>query len=291
MSFSIAGVRQNMKGFQAKKVTAIRSDRVVCVVKVGDVRVKAFQVFFGKDGSLFVTFPYFRHRTGILSSCGLPANGEAKSEVNLEQQGKVTSHLVKYSHHPDGSAHFSQTGKIVTAIKRQSVALDRQHRHIFSLIIQGLGGLEMAHPIKDVESSATRSLVDFEVDPCDAIRFVARWLDASKMRFSYPTDTIGPVGSLEDPDGVTRPYCLVASPHVYEKHLLALTCESTPKLGPEQEMFVFYGGFDPPEMMMDPTKEAGFLAFIYPVSAAETVKERIGTVDYIPTTRRRSFLT
>jgi len=46
-------------------------------------------------------------------------------------------------------------------------------------------------------------------------------------------------------------------------------------------MFVFYGGFDAPEIMMEPTKEAGFLAFIYPVSEAEKVKERLGSVDYI----------
>jgi hypothetical protein len=272
-----------MKGFQAKNVTAIRSDRVVCVVKVGAVRAKAFQVFFGKDGSLFVTFPYFRHRTGILSSCALPANGAEKSEVSLEAGGKVTSHLVKYSHHPDGRAHFSQTGKIVTAVKRQSIALDKQHGHIFSLIIQGLSGLEPAHPIKDV-SSATRSVVDFEVDPSDAIRFVARWFDVSRMRFSNPTITIGPIVPLEDPDGITRTGCIIASPHANAKHVLALTCASTPRLGPEPEMFVFYGGFDPPELMVDSTKDAGFLIFVYPVSAAEKVKERIGSVDYIPRT-------
>jgi hypothetical protein len=64
-------------------------------------------VFFGKDGDLFVTFPYFRHREGILSICRLQANGENQTTVNLEQGGKVTSHRVKYSHHLSGRAHFS----------------------------------------------------------------------------------------------------------------------------------------------------------------------------------------
>jgi hypothetical protein len=44
-------------------------------------------------------------------------------------------------------------------------------------------------------------------------------------------------------------------------------------------MFLFYGGFDPAEMMTDPTKEAGFLAFLYPLSAAEMTRERLGSVD------------
>ena len=67
-------VGDHMQGFQAENVDVIRCERVVCVVKVGNSRAKAFQVFFGADGSLFISFPYFRHRTGILSSSALPAN-------------------------------------------------------------------------------------------------------------------------------------------------------------------------------------------------------------------------
>ena len=98
-----------MLGFQAGNVDAIRSGRVVCVVTAGDLRVKAFQIVFGGDGSLFITFPYFRHRTGILSVSTTLPRAQRRSQVNLEQGGKVTSHLVKYSHHPDGRAHFSQS--------------------------------------------------------------------------------------------------------------------------------------------------------------------------------------
>jgi len=107
-----------MQGFHAKNVAAVLSERVVCVVKVGELRAKAFQIGFERDGSLFIHFPYFRHRIGILSSAEIPATGERKVDVSLEHGGKVTSHLIKYSHHTDGRAHFSQDGKIFTAIKR-----------------------------------------------------------------------------------------------------------------------------------------------------------------------------
>jgi hypothetical protein len=91
-----------MQGFPAKTVAAVRSRQVVCVVKVSELRAKAFQIGFDKDGSLFIHFPYFQHRTGILSSSEIPATGERKADVNIEHGGKVTSHRVKYSHHPDG---------------------------------------------------------------------------------------------------------------------------------------------------------------------------------------------
>jgi hypothetical protein len=133
--------------FQANNIDAIRAERVVCIIRVGELRVKAFQVFFGKDGSLFVTFPYFRHRVGLLCSAFLPAAGTREVQVDLANGGKVASHLVKYSHHPDGRAHFSQTGKIITAIERQSIALDTQHGHMFSLMIQGLGALAVVYKL------------------------------------------------------------------------------------------------------------------------------------------------
>jgi hypothetical protein len=269
-----------MAGFQAGNIDAFRSERVVCVVKAGEVMAKAFQIVFAADGSLFVTFPYFRHRTGILSSSSIPATGTRQTEVNLECGGKVTSHLVKYSHHTDGRAHFSQTGKIVTAIKRQSIALDRQHGHIFSLLIQGLHALDAADPLKDVGASPKRTVVNFEVEPPEAVKFVGSWFDVNKMRFSNPTPTIGPTLLTLDADGAQRNACLFASPHANARHVLAITCQAIPKLGPAPEVFIFYGGFDPREIMTDPTKEAGFLAFLYPLSEADKARERLGSVDY-----------
>jgi hypothetical protein len=270
------------QNFQAGNVDAIRSDRVVCVVKADGLRVKAFQIVFGRDGSLFIAFPYFRHRIGLLSSSSIPATGRRDAQVNLEHGGKVTSHLVKYSHHRDGRAHFSQTGKIVTTVKRQSIALDSQHGHIFSLLIQGLNGLDVAHPVKDVGSSIKRTVVDFQIGPATTIKFVRRWLDVNKLRFNNPTSTIGPTLLTVDRDGVRRNACLFASQLVNARHVLAVTCERITSLGPEPETFLFYGGFDSSEVMTDANRKAGFLAFLYPLSEAEKMRERLGSVDYVP---------
>lgn len=270
-----------MNRFQAENIDAIRSDRVVCTITVGELRVKAFQIVFGADGSLFITFPYFRHRIGILSSSHIPATGTRQSQVNLEQGGKVTSHLVKYSHHIDGQAHFSQTGKIVTVIKRQSIALDIQHGHIFSLLIQGFQALDPADQVRDAVTSSKRAIVDFAVESPEAVKFVGRWFDVNKLRFNNPTPTIGPTLPMTDPDGRQTNACMVASPAENARHVLAISCEPIPNLGPEPEMFMFYGGFDPAELMNDTTREAGFLAFLYPISEADKMRERLGSVDYI----------
>jgi hypothetical protein len=160
--------KAGMQGFQAGNLDAIRSERVVYTLTAGDLRVKAFQVVFSDDGSLYIAFPYFRHRTGILCASHIPATGTRESQVNLEYGGKVTSHLVKYSHHASCETLFSQTGKMITAIRRQSIALDKQHGHLFSLLVQGLKALDPAHPVKDAITSAKRAIIDFALETPEA---------------------------------------------------------------------------------------------------------------------------
>ena len=268
-----------MQGYQAQNVDAIRAERIVCTVRAGQLRVKAFQIVFRKDGSFFISFPYFRHRTGLLSISSIPGTGSRESQVNLEEGGKVTSHLVKYSHHADGRAHFSQDGRIFTTIKRQSIALDKQHGHIFSLLIQGLTALD---PAGDDLQSNKRAAIEFAMETPVAIKFVGRWFDVNVMRFSNPTPIIGPVVPSLDPDGNRADQIFTASPYANACHVLAISCIPIPALGPEPEIFLFYGGFSSPDIMTDPSKEAGFLAFMYPVVEPGKLRERLGSLDFIP---------
>jgi hypothetical protein len=97
-------------------IECFRSDSVVVRTKKGsDVR-KIFSISFSKsDGSLFVSLPYFTTSKGLLSIGTLHA-GQDGGPVDLKPHGKVSSHHVKYAHHVDGEAHFSQDGKILTRI-------------------------------------------------------------------------------------------------------------------------------------------------------------------------------
>ena len=71
--------------------------------------------------------------------------------------------------------------------------------------------LDPADPIRDQGTTPKRSVIDFEVEPCEAIKFVGRWFDIDNMRFSNPTPTIGPIVMTQDDDGVQKPACMIAS--------------------------------------------------------------------------------
>ena len=266
------------------EIVAFRSERVIVTIQSGIDRYKVLQIFFGRDRSLFVNFPYFRHRSGILATGTIPANRQNMSQVNLEIGGKVSSHLVKYSHHPDGRAHFSQDGKVRTEVKRQSLPLDSHRGHIFSVLIQGLTAFDKANETKDAGTSPKRTTINFQMpsapDP-EAIKLVGRWFPVSGFPLSGTDGSkIGPVVPTKDPNGRVQNGFLIASPFSNAEHVLVLTCEPIPRVDQSPEALIFYGGFDSREVMDDLTKEAGFLAFIYPVSNADDLKRRIGTIDF-----------
>jgi hypothetical protein len=137
-------------------------------------------------------------------------------------------------------------------------------------------------PAKDELQSTKRATMEFAMETPDAIKFVGRWFDVNAMRFSNPTPTIGPVVLGLDPDGNRTDQIFTASPYASAHHVLAISCIPMPALGPEPEIFLFYGGFSSRDIMTDPSQEAGFLTFMYPVVEPEKLRERLGSVDFVP---------
>ncbi|NMB74335.1 MAG: hypothetical protein GYA21_04310 [Myxococcales bacterium] len=70
---------------------------------------------------------------------------------------RTTVNKVKYSHHPDGRAHFSQHGKVKTSIiNPDSMRLDDPSGgHLFTLRVQGLFDFEPVSE-KDLRVSVSK---------------------------------------------------------------------------------------------------------------------------------------
>jgi hypothetical protein len=262
-------------------VNAFRSERVVVAIKADGHHHKIIQIAFSRDGSLYVTFPYFTHKNGILAVVTVRNPPGSISTIDLAETGKVASHLVKYSHHQGGRAHFSQDGKVKTTIKRQSVALDDQHGHIFTVLIQGLSGFTQA---QNVKNTPQRTTLTFDIPDRfpKALRIVGRWYWLEDLRIKPRPIDIGPVISTMEPDGIRRNAFIVANPNRRTEHVLLLTCTVEKAISPTEEVMMFYGGFDPPEVTFNPRKAARFLAFLYPANDFEALKKRIGSIDFTP---------
>jgi hypothetical protein len=253
-------------GRNAMEVKAFRSEHVVVTVRADGHRHKIFQIFFGGDGSIYVTFPYFKHTNGLLAVVTVTGPPGSSQTVDLADSGKVASHLVKYSHHPSGRAHFSQHGRVRTEIKRQSVPLNSQHGHIFTLLAQNLRSFTPVNSGKETSTSSKRTTLTFDMqDPFPkAFRIVGRRYGLEDLEAEPRPAVTGPKVQTVDADGIVRPAFIVASPTDGAKHVLLLTCTPEKPISPTNDALLFYGGFDSPGVTFDKTKSSSFLACMYP---------------------------
>ena len=113
-----------------------RAQRHLLLADLDGTLYQLFSVTFTRDG-IFVNVPYHPDAPGAV--CRAPVEPTGAVAVNLDAVTSTTTHRVKYSHHVDGRAHFSQDRKIRTRIVNQARRLDEHIPHMFTMSLQGIG--------------------------------------------------------------------------------------------------------------------------------------------------------
>jgi hypothetical protein len=268
-----------------------RSEKYVVAVGTGHRRYKALQIIFGKrDGSMFVSFPYFKYARGLVSVVTSPRR-KRRAELSLEPGGKVTSHRVKYSHHPDGNALFSQAGRVLSVVRKQSVPLANAEGHIFTVQIQQAEAFESANEEKDRgRYSTARTVLTFNFSKSipEAIKIVGRWYSLAKLGNridgTEKTRIFGPRAVCETPQGKRYLGFLLSPPQSFPtgEFVLILTCEKIDRFGEEkQPTLLFFGGLDEPNIINDLSKDTSFLVLSYPASNYEDLLQKTGSMDFV----------
>lgn len=266
--------------------SSIRTERCIIVVEVASKHYKLLQVMFLKDGSLCLNFPYFKHAEGLTSVVTVPANITYPANPELNPGGKATTNLVKYSHHPDGRAHFSQDGRVRSTVRKQAAPLTEAVDHIFTIKLQGLSAFKIANvePSSRQPSSKRKvvNLVFHDIVP-DAFKIVGRWYSTNHLKGRLRIGSGNPVFLTMSEDGKNRSWgILFANPYLIdnEQYFIMLNFHPIEKFDDHREASItFLGGFDRPDVVNDVGKETTFLAFTYPVSNIDDLARNIGSID------------
>lgn len=132
--------------------------RSTIVVEKGGIAYKIGKVWFGSDGSYYVTMPYHEARTAFLDKRTIrydtgfarPTRSSDTIEVSLLDDDE---HRLKLSHHPDGFCQFSghgvlsgkdEEGRIrgVGVQSRALSAINVRFGPMFILVLYGLEGFQ-----------------------------------------------------------------------------------------------------------------------------------------------------
>lgn len=266
------------------KLKAYGADRVVIGVRNRNLNKKIFQINFkSKDGSLFVSVPYAKLGMGRLGVVECPP-GNPESLL-FGESAPVTAHSVKYTHHPDGEAHFSLDGKVLTQVRRRGVPLTAAEGHLFTLMVQGLHHFEDFSQ-NDIPSSK-RGIVPMPMPEgqIEALKFVGLLYSAKDFasRLLMPMDS--PWIPIQQPDGSRLAGIALATRLVNENHqyILVVSVEQIKTISTHTDLFVsFLGGFDPPNIALDHISPTGFLMMIYPEQGdIASIIEDVGTIDIL----------
>ncbi|GLZ84687.1 hypothetical protein Pres01_07380 [Metapseudomonas resinovorans] len=260
------------------------ADRYVIAAGINGKKYKIFQIAFSSsDASLYVTFPYLEGCLGRLGAVKLPAGQESFEKLTIGEDFPVTSHLVKYSHHPSGQAHFSLTGKIKTSIKKQSVPLHAANGHIFTANFQGIHHFKALEDNK--KATNKRGIVPFSFDEKEisSIKFVCHIYSDQELGRRVSHKLKSPWTLVHLPSGEKCIGIPLATPiHIDgQRRFLFITAQATGStLTGKDKGISFMGGFDHDSTVFNHGLETEFLMmFVHESESFEELSLKFGSID------------
>lgn len=244
------------------------------VVNKQGARHRILRITFGRDGTIYAIFPSFAHQEGLVGCVTMKAHQSYPTNIHMPDWGKVAGHAVKYSHHPDGRTHFSQTSRIRTEIKKQACPLAEQDGHLFTVQLQDLNAFRA--PRKATTPELT---LNIEGDQ-KGLKLVFWRYRMDTLRPADPASWRGNPQGIQFPDGTLRKGLFVAPTEgsVFDDYTLVVTPEEW-KNEDTAPCLMFLGGFDAKEVALNHDKDTNFLAFLYPCSDPADLRFRLGSVD------------
>jgi len=270
-------------------IKTLPSDSHIITATYKGNRYKIFRIDFGTDGSIYISFPYYQHSDGIVGKIIMPPSNTGQYEaLKLSDNGKCTSHLVKYSHHTSGETLFSLTGKIKKEIRKQSTPLTKLNGHFFTLTVQGLNGFDNAIDKKYNHGwSEKKTVVNFDLldDFIGSIKFVGVWQSFENFTakgINHPKDieSFGPQFCYKSNKPAFGFLLSPGNKNVFNNYILSLRAEIEPIIDKDRvSVACFVGGFDDPKKVNQLNEESSFLSMIYPIDKLEEFLIKIGSID------------
>jgi hypothetical protein len=258
------------------------SDLYVIGVNDGGVERKLFQIIPANDGSVYASFPYLPFNRGRVGIFTFPANYDETRGVVIGHEFPFTTEKVKYSHHPSGAVHFSQTGRVQSEIRKNGVPFGLVSGHIFSVSFQSIGRFEQLDRARKTRKRHTL-IFSSPAGVEETYKFVAHVYSEREMAQRLLGTQGGPFIKTISPNGRLGWGVVLATKFVSDtgRRLILLTLERAERMRSDiQESVTFLGGFDPLDIALDPAKETKALMFFYPDDACSTeLIQKIGTID------------
>jgi len=281
-----------VRTFRFRGLRYVAAKKALVTVETPLARHKVCHITFGATG-IFVQCPYFSHQDGIVSRVELANQDGPPYRFRLDEHGRITSHLVKLSHHSNGFAHFSQHGRVTGAIRRQSFPLTS-----IGLMFQLFAYFPRALDLFDQhERDDNRAILQFRSlnRHMFGIKIEGEWRRKNDMASGIRPigATVGPTARLLHRRTGARLQAMFLAPPTDSKlssHVLVVSCaHAEVPAGVRNPLIIVIGGWDPHEIQWggQEVRQTGCLACLYPVGSPEALRAKLSSIDLEPPGRAR----
>lgn len=261
-------------------------------------RRQLFRIQFAKDGSIYIQLPYFNDSRGVLGYITRDPSQEYPASHQLEN-GKVTTERVKYTHHPDGEAHFSQDGKVLTEIRRKACPFDEVQGQLFSLMFRGFESFKEIKDWSKVKRKKNQvhlgfdiAHADSEIRLCNVVGMIESFDNLCKQTYQQFGKTRNKIHgvTLTGPDGRTMDFRVIRNPFSLRKDQVLLIGMQILDADSKEPWLSFLGGFDPESVMLNHDMESSFLCLSYGrLDQFDDLEKSLGSIDFKADRARRSL--
>ncbi|AFM14098.1 hypothetical protein Turpa_3461 [Turneriella parva DSM 21527] len=247
---------------------------------------------------MYLSFPDMSYIKGFYGYYNMPGNGQRRHDVSLFQKENtfITDHDIKFSWHPDGECHFSQDGKIITTVRKQVSTPENYFGHLFTWTAFNLKDFSQTENLKYLSRTSKRQKTlncNLNLGTTHGINMVGHWYDKDRyyaaMKQNFANGIVGPTltEKREEENGHTRDigHFLLSQPATspfHSKLLDLVVYERTDATQSSFNDYFFFGGFDKPEIALNPNKPTSALYFFYtnnPDSDIDQLSKRLDSRD------------
>ena len=266
------------------RIESIQAQRHVVSVSTPSGNRKIFSLQFSRsDGTLLVHFPYFSRTEGFLSCADFHDPEGADPTIEFRKHAVETTERVKFSYHPDGTAHFSQTDKVKSKVRHRTAPLDRRHGPVFVLVAQGLHEFKSTVAPTPQQRSTINSTIPLQCnhEPA-AVQFVGHWRRRSELSaMAEDQGSVGPYVHFRW-NGVL-PNAVILGPErdrPPREHVLVLTWSLREAQGSGKRSFLaFMGAANPRDEAGNAPARNKALMLVYPKEAVADLPGMLPSID------------
>jgi hypothetical protein len=273
-----------------RQLVAVDADAYIVCAEVSERTFKIFRLTCARDGSIYVNFPYIPDGGALIGEVSLSPDTVYPCDLTVGPDFATTVHKVKYAHHPDGEAHFSQTGKILTKIRRKAVSFEDARGHLFTVMAEGVMGF---NELATRKSSRKARVIPFGFNPpVNSIKIVAHlhtkpeW--ASFARYGDPSKPWISVAGRDGNRGVGIVLTTKARRGGNALYMLLTAQARETQFAENDVQLAFMGGFDAPGVTSDRSKVTRMLMLLHPPGSKLTV-DGPRSVDFRVHDHRRGY--